>query len=222
MRPCGAPGAARRAGSSIGYVASAAYAGVLTNSLAAFRATHPEVELQLTEMEMGLQLSAITDGTLDFGYIRPPIPIPEGVATTCVLREPLVVALPATHALSGRGAIPLAALRAETVITPRQPADVGFHHNALSACRESRFEPSISAVGRDFTTIASMVAVGLGVALVPESLACLRLPGLVYNPIVGPTTTSDLAVAHRRSETSPAVKAFIRHHRSAEQIEIRG
>ncbi|SFV15573.1 LysR substrate binding domain-containing protein [Methylobacterium sp. 174MFSha1.1] len=69
--------AVRRAGRgetgriSIGYVAWAAYAGVLTTSLAGFRTTHPEVELQLTEMEMGLQLAAIAGGALDFGYVRP-------------------------------------------------------------------------------------------------------------------------------------------------------
>jgi DNA-binding transcriptional LysR family regulator len=214
--------AVRRAGRgetgriSIGYVASAAYAGVLTASLAGFRATHPEVELQLTEMEMSLQLAAIAGGALDFGYIRPPVAVPDGVVTICVLREPLVVALGAAHALAGHDAIPLPGLREETFIAPRQAADVGFHHNAVAACRESGFEPTISATGRDFTTIASMVAVGLGVALVPRSLTCLQLPGLVYRPVTGSTTTSDLAVAYRRSEPAPAVRAFIRHHHRAD------
>lgn len=69
------------------------YAGVLTASLAGFRTAHPEVELQLTEMEMGLQFAAIAGGALDVGYIRPPVTVPAGVATTCVLREPLVVAV---------------------------------------------------------------------------------------------------------------------------------
>ncbi|MET7241876.1 LysR substrate-binding domain-containing protein [Methylobacterium sp. EM32] len=217
--------AVRRAGRgetgriSIGYVASAAYAGVLTASLAGFRTTHPEVELQLTEMEMGLQLAAIAGGALDFGYVRPPVKVPDGVATTCVLREPLVVAVGAAHALADHETIPLAALSGETFIAPRQAVDVGFHHNAVTACRESGFEPTISATGRDFTTIASMVAVGLGVALVPRSLTCLQLPGLVYRPVTGSTTTSDLAVAYRRNEPAPAVRAFIRHHHRADPAE---
>uniref|UniRef100_UPI003138C16C LysR substrate-binding domain-containing protein n=1 Tax=Azorhizobium sp. AG788 TaxID=2183897 RepID=UPI003138C16C len=69
--------------------------------------------------------------------------------------------------------------------------------------------------GRDFTTIASMVAVGLGIALVPKSLDCLRLPGVQYRNIRGIQTMSELAIAHRKSELSAAVRAFIKFNRSA-------
>lgn len=59
-----------------------------------------------------------------------------------------------------------------------------------------------------------MVAIGLGVALVPRSLNCLRLPGVRYVPLAASSTTSDLAIAHRKTEASPAVRAFILHMRN--------
>ncbi|MEB2844199.1 LysR substrate-binding domain-containing protein [Endobacterium cereale] len=199
---------------SIGYVASVAYAGVLTESLSSFRNAFPDIELQLVEMEMRMQLNKIAEGELDFGYIRPPVSVPAGVVTMTVLREPLVVALPENHPLASVEEVDLAALSAETFITPRQPADVGFHFNTLDACQAAGFEPNISATGRDFTTIASMVAVGLGAAVGPQSLSCLQLPGVRYLQLLRNRVSSDLAVAYRKTEGSAAVRAFIAHQRA--------
>lgn len=198
---------------TIGYVASAAYSGLLIQSIASFRASHPDVELQLIEMEMRLQLSKIADGNLDIAFIRPPAPIPEGVATNVILREPLMAALPQTHPFAFARQVDLKSLSQETFITPRQPPDVGFHYNTIEACNEAGFQPTISPEGRDYTTIACMVSIGLGIALVPRSLDCLRLPGVHYVPLSSSTTTSDLAIAYRKTEASPAVRAFILHNR---------
>lgn len=199
---------------SIGYVASAAYAGALIQTLSSFRDGYPEVELQLLEMEMRQQLLALEEGRLDVGYIRPPAPLPDGVALRPILREPLVVALPAHHPQAHHPRIDLADLSGTTFITPRQPPEVGFHNTTISACEEAGFQPLISAVGRDFTTIISMVALGIGAAIVPQSLRCLQLPGVRYVALPSTTTTSDLAVAHRRAETSPVVRAFLAHLRA--------
>lgn len=45
----------------------------MIQSIASFRASHPDVELQLIEMEMRLQLARIADGNLDFISARPPL-----------------------------------------------------------------------------------------------------------------------------------------------------
>jgi DNA-binding transcriptional LysR family regulator len=199
---------------SVGYVASAAYSGVLLQSLTSFRDEFPQVELQLVEMEMRQQLKLIADGELDFGYIRPPAAVPMGLTTAVVLREPLVVAIPQSHPLASGKTVELGSLAEETFITPRQPADVGFHANTLEACQSAAFEPKVSPTGRDFTTIVSMVAVGLGIALVPKSLECLRLPGVRYVGTSNARPTTSVAMAHRKTEGAPAVRAFIAHQRA--------
>lgn len=199
---------------SIGYVASVAYSGVLTESLSSFRSEYPDIEVQLVEMEMRMQLGKIAEGELDFGYIRPPVTVPSGVTAMTVLREPLVIALSQHHPLASGQEVDLAALSGETFIAPRQPADVGWHSNTLEACRAAGFKPTISATGRDFTTIASMVAVGLGAAVGPQSLSCLQLPGVRYLRLTRNRVTSDLAVAYRKTESSAAVRAFVAHQRA--------
>ncbi|WP_235035387.1 LysR substrate-binding domain-containing protein, partial [Roseomonas sp. 18066] len=159
--------AARRAGRgevgriAIGYTASAAYTGVLTALVGSFRAAHPEVELQITEMEMQRQLDAIAEDRLDIGFIRPPVALPLGVASLPLLQEPVLLALPERHPLAaGDAPVALAALAGESFITPRHGPSVSFHHHLLEAARAAGFPPRMGPQGRDFVTIVSMVAVG--------------------------------------------------------------
>lgn len=88
------------------------------------------------------------------------------------------------------------------MITPRQPSDIGFHANTLDACGEAGFKPKFNSNGRDFTTIASMIAVGIGIALVPKSMDCFRLPGLRYLPLTDNEVTTDLAIVYRKAKST--------------------
>ncbi|MBB3659174.1 DNA-binding transcriptional LysR family regulator [Rhizobium sp. BK650] len=198
---------------SIGYVASAAYSGAVVGSIRDFKRDYPYVEVELQEMELRQQLQRIADGLLDFGYIRAPAPIPPGVSVEVVLREPLVAMIRDGHEFAARSIDTLARLTQETFITPRQPPDVGFHCNTLQACREAGFEPSVNAVAHDFTEIATLVGIGMGIALVPQSMSRVELPDIHYRPLGDVTVTSDVAIAYRKGEGSPATKAFIGRHR---------
>lgn len=194
---------------AIGYVGSAAYVGMLTHLVGEFRETHPQVELEISEMEMLPQLEAISDGRLDVGFIRPPVPLPIGLSFIPILQEELFVALPTSHPLASQEAVPLRALSDETFITPRHPPRVSFSQHTRAACHEVGFEPRMGPQGRDFVTIASMVSVGLGVALVPQSLQCIQLPSICYRPLSDVRPRSELAVAFRRSDASVVVRDFI-------------
>ena len=197
---------------SIGYVASAAYSGAVVQSIRAYKRDHPGVEIELTEMELRKQLARIVEGLLDFAFIRGPAPIPDGLATHIIRREPIVLMVPDGHPLTlERSAANLAGLTSETFLTPQQPRDVGFHGTTFAACKEAGFEPNINSTSWDFTGIGSMVAIGAGVAIVPKSLECVRLPGIRYVPLPYANVTSDLVVAYRKTEASPAVRAFIAH-----------
>ena len=200
---------------SIGYVASTAYAGILTELIGSFRRTNPNVELRIIEMEMRRQLDRIAEGALDFGFIRPPAPIPRGLQTLSVLSEPLAAVLPVDHPLAAEDGIALESLADEAFIMLNQPADVGFHRLTVMACKTAGFDPRIEAMASDFTTIASMVAVGLGVALAPLSTTCLQLPGVVYRSLAAGDAQSEVAVAFRRNESASAVEAFIAHCRTS-------
>lgn len=53
--------------------------------------------------------------------------------------------------------------------------------------------------------------------MIPDALArCVSLPGVVYRPLAGKPITSELALACRRFEKAPAVRAFLRSVARAE------
>lgn len=193
----------------VGYVGSAAYTGMLTRVIGEFRKTHPAVELEISELEMLRQLDAIADGRMDVGFIRPPAPLPRNVSSIPILHEDLMIALPATHALAGESEIALGDLVNEKFIIPDHPSQVSFNHYTTIACQAAGFDPHFGPKGRDFTTIASMVSVGLGVALVPQSIQCVQLPSIIYRSVKDIGTRAELAVAFRRSDHSPVVRTFV-------------
>ena len=76
--------------------------------------------------------------------------------------------------------------------------------------------PRVAHRGRDLVAVVSLVGLGLGVALVPESLRdCLRAPGVTYRPLAGTPPRAELAAAFRRNEAAPAARACIRQLRQA-------
>src|SRR5687768_17551323 len=62
--------------------------------------------------------------------------------------------------------------------------------------RESRARPAVFMRGAQLSTIAAMVAAGLGVSVVPEMMcAAARWEGCAFRPIAGESPARDLCVA---------------------------
>jgi DNA-binding transcriptional LysR family regulator len=129
-------------------------------------------------------------------------------------REPIMVALPASHPLATRKAVHAAALAGEAFILPHIAPGVSFHEHTMAVGRRGGFDPIIAHRGRDFVSIANMVSVGIGVAVVPASLRCLHLPNLVFMPLADVREQADLSAAFRRDEQAPAVITFIEQLRA--------
>lgn len=198
----------------IGFTASAAYSGVLARSVAAWRRDHPELELHLHEMESIPQVEALAEGRLNIGLVRPPVLAPPGIVTARLFREALLIALPATHALAAEDSIPPAALAGEDFIIPDQDSGTSFHHHTMAVGSRGGFTPRVSHRGRDLIAVTALVGLGLGIAVVPESLCrSLNLPGVVYRPLKGAAVMADIAAAFRRGEAAPATRALIRQIR---------
>ncbi|MBE9606844.1 LysR family transcriptional regulator [Acetobacteraceae bacterium H6797] len=194
----------------IGFAPSAGYAGVLAASVERYRQEHPEVVLQLHEMESVPQLEALATGRLDIGFVRPPLLAPPGVVIATLFQEPIVIALSASHPLAAKERIAPADLAGEAFIIPNQGVSESFHHHTTALGEKGGFVPRLAHRGRDLIAVACLVELGMGVAAVPASLqASLTLQRLVYRPLAGPPQMADIAAAFRRNEAAPATQAFI-------------
>lgn len=189
----------------LGYVSSAAYAGGLQRTVGAFRDAHPRIRVDVREVPMSEVAARLDAGTLDAAYVCPPLPLPDGVSTHTVHRDVFVVAVHGQSPLAARASIRPAALAGERFVVPEQAL------GTLEAARRGRFEPIVDARPGALVAVLAHVSVSGGVAIVPKALVgCVSLPGVAYRPIEGKPIASEVAVAYRRHEKAPAVRAFVR------------
>jgi DNA-binding transcriptional LysR family regulator len=192
---------------TIGFVASAAFSGVLSSAIRAYRAERANVTLHLAERGSPEQLAAIAEGQQDVGFIRPRKYYPDGVSASLIKQERLLLALPADHRLAE--APELGALSDETFLLPQFGEGGGFTDYVADFVSAVRPLPEHVHPVRDLLTALSLVSAGFGVALVTESWRSLTMANVVYREIVDYERVVDMVLAHRTSERAPAVLAFI-------------
>ena len=151
---------------------------------------------------------------IDAAFIRTEIPNQEGLVVSTLLQEPMVLALPRGHVLARRAspnkALPLKALAAETFIVYRRRSGPGLYDAILAACNAAGFSPRIGQEAPRIVSTLNLVAAGLGISLVPESLQRMRMDGVVFRRLTGAAQPkAPLYLASRRGETSAAVRKFL-------------
>jgi DNA-binding transcriptional LysR family regulator len=190
---------------AVGYPSSVAFSG-LPELLRAFRARSPNVEVVLRELPPGEQVEALKEGRIDVGFIRGPLHDDE-LTSRIVRSEPLVVAVPADHALAARPRVTLPMLAREPFITfPRQRGPAFFDF-IMRLCHDAGFTPRVAQEAPQLDMV-SLVAAGFGVAILPASMRLAKRPGVVFRPIDGVPRT-ELLVAWRPGDASPVLRDFL-------------
>jgi DNA-binding transcriptional LysR family regulator len=193
----------------IGFVASAAWAGLVAACVRRYRAAAPGVEVYLREMETPRQLEELAAGRLDIGFLRGRAAYPVEVKVRSLSRDALLIALPEGDPLAAKTTLTPADLAAQHFLLPYFGEEAGFLLRLNALGQAGGFTPVTLPPVRDFLTVLTAVASNLGVGLVPESAANLALPGVVLRPVAGLALQSELLLACRRAENSPAVRQFL-------------
>jgi len=190
----------------VGFVGPAMWS-VLPWILREHRRAHPNLRYRLFELGSPEQMERLRAGTLDVGFLRP-IAVDDALVFKPVWREQFVVALADDHPLAGTGRIDLADLKDERfVVLPRRMAP-NLSDTSLSICLSYGFSPKVVEEGNSPSALV-MVAMGLCVALIPESARNAGFKGITFRPLIRPTPEQDLAVAYRAEDRSPALRAFL-------------
>ena len=194
----------------IGFVGSAVFSGVLSKAISHFREGNPLVELRLSELGILQQLDDVGSGRLDLGIVRTPIKsLPPDVGLSILYREPIILALPDRHPLAKQKKITLKNLSEEPFVGLQIHDGVGFNAQVADICATGGLSPKVRLRAGQLVALAGMVAGGLGIAFVPDSLRHLHIPDVVYRPLTDMKEQSNLAVVFRKSERAPAVVGFL-------------
>jgi DNA-binding transcriptional LysR family regulator len=204
---------------AIGFVGSSMYSFV-PELLRTFREQSPDIALRLHELGTSEQLRRLEDGRLDVGFLRLPRERP-GLKVRTVLEEPVVVALPDAHPLAGRPRLTLADLEGQPLVLLTRAGAPGLRDALDDAIDRLGGEERIAQEVPGMQTVVGLVAAGVGISLVPESVHELTRRGVVYRPLDGDAPRVRLAMAWREADSSPVLAAFLETARAAVPAEER-
>ncbi len=112
-----------------------------------------------------------------------------------ILHEELVLAAPTGHRLTrSKGALDLLAFAKENFIVPPRDVAPGLYDLIISRCYSSGFAPRITQHARQMQTVISLVAAGMGVALVPSSVQNLKRAGVHYAALRGAGAAIEIGI----------------------------
>jgi len=198
-----------------GRVRLAAYpsaaATLVPRAVAGLRARHPDVDVELTEVEPPEALALLAAGEVDlalvFSYDDAAPSEGPGLTWRPLAEEPVALVVASDHPHAERRRLVLKDLAAEPWIV----GCARCRAHTMELCAAAGFEPTVRHVSDDYVVVQNLVAVGLGVTLLPQSaLEAYQHPGVRVrqHPSFG---TRTYGVVHRDgAELVPATAALLR------------
>jgi len=181
-----------------------------TDLLSSFHALHPGVELSLSEANSEEMIEALRDGTLDLAWIGVAGAAPAGIATQAIVDDAIVAAVGLDHPLASRRSIGLRDLCAHTLIA--LPPGTGVRNALDAACAAAGLTPQVALEANALDVVARLARQGMGIAILPESVAAALADELHALAIVRPRIRSRLELAWRAAgPASPAARALVEH-----------
>ncbi|GAA1273792.1 LysR family transcriptional regulator [Kitasatospora nipponensis] len=154
-----------------------ANATLIPEAMARLLADHPAVRVELLEAEPPESLHKLLAGECDialsFSYPGLRAELPEELVEIRLMEDLLTVLLPVGHPLARRHAVRLAELSQARWIAGCARCRANFLH----VCAEEGFDPDIVVTTDDNLALQSLVAAGVGLAVVPSlvlSFLCHR------------------------------------------------
>ena len=186
---------------AIGCVGSATYS-LLPQLVRALGESLPDVEVSVRgEMLAPEQIEALRTGAIDLALLRPPVD-QDGIVSRTVRRDRLLVALPADHRLAGRTKLTVPDLRNEDFIVHAGHGRSVMNNLVATLCADAGFSPRVRQEASETSTLITLVAAGLGLAIVPAPTAALDIAGVRYLPLGPASLGVDLVAAHAPADDS--------------------
>jgi DNA-binding transcriptional LysR family regulator len=185
-------------------------ATLMPQAIAAFRGSHPGVEVSLAEgepEEIGPRLRAGEfDLALLFEFEGVGERLGAGMRRFELFDDPLHLALPATHKLARRKAAPrLEDLSEESFVQTSESSPCARH--VVRSCIAATFEPRVSFESDDYQTVQGLVAAGVGVALIPQLALSTVREDIVVRPLAPQSPVRKVFAATPRAAAATAAVA---------------
>lgn len=156
----------------------------LAEKLYAYRQAHPQIELELREMNSNAMEAALRQRVIDVALMRP-LPMDSDIDVVDALDEPMVLAVRQDGALGQRDSIALEEIAELALIGYVQAVSPYFRHMLQAMFAAIKRRPRIVQESV-IPTILTLVEAGVGAAVVPWSVSRARDSTLAFLPIANP------------------------------------
>lgn len=157
----------------------------LTDTLAAFQARHPRVELRVEDGETVRHIELLADGRLDVvlaeSWSTAPLSLPANATVRTLSRETAWIALSEQHPLRDRKQLGYPDLASDRWATCAKGAD--GHRALVQAARTVGVEVQARYFVADYSTQIALVRAGLAVACIPSAEHPEDGSGVVFRPL---------------------------------------
>jgi len=174
-----------------------------------FRNCYPEATIEYLHSTSKEQERALLDHKIDAGFLRTR-PSSESIDWRLIQRERLLVVMADSHPFGEHAALHPAELAGEQFIMWDRKQIEGLASAVTDLCQSHHFFPHFAIEVTDMQALLSLVAAGLGIAIVPESAKDIKQRGVVYKELIGDGHFSELIVAWHRENKREQLKRFLR------------
>nr|WP_281068663.1 LysR substrate-binding domain-containing protein [Neorhizobium galegae] len=200
----------------LAFVSTADY-NQLPALIGSYRSAYPNVELSLREATSDVQIEAILREEIDIGVVIGPreAALHPRLQYLTLLREKLIAAVPDQWIREGRDGFGEDTVRPEEIFAaplllfPRRSAPA-FHDLISGYFNSHGANFLVHQEAIQMQTIIGLVAAGMGIALVPESMRSLERKGARYLTVEGDVPEVETGFIWRGDDTNPAQQNFIR------------
>jgi DNA-binding transcriptional LysR family regulator len=169
----------------------------------AYRAAHPGVELSIEDGMSDEVLQRVRTGAVDLAVTVVPEPLPD-LHVRPIAADRFCCVFPPSHRFSERRRLDWADLADQPHVAFTPSSSIRQH--AERAFAAAKVHPEVVLESRNITTVAGLVAAGLGVAVMPGLvLPLVRFAGLEHRALSDPEISRRVAVV--RDPHRPLAKA---------------
>jgi len=196
----------------------------LPRLIAAFHTAHPGIDVSLREDSTSDMLAMVARGEIDLALAALDVERPAGLEVIPLVREAVLVALPAAHPLAAQETIAVRQLCDETLVLFKP--GTGLRAVSDRAVERAGFVPRAGFQTSSHDRLLMLVGEGLGVGFVPASAVSDPPPRSVALRPAAPALDRTVGVAwragHRHTPAATAFLALLRAHASGAAPPVPG
>jgi DNA-binding transcriptional LysR family regulator len=166
------------------------------------------VQVELIELNSAEQLDAIARGAIDLGFVHS-ARVPPELRKKLFMSEPFVCCLPAGHPAAKARRLDPARLRDEPLVLFSRGASPDYYERVLALCAELGLDPMVRHEVRHWLSVVSLVGKGMGVALVPRSLANAGISGVRFRDLPETSIRSEVFAVWNERNAPVALPALV-------------